>query len=129
MCRSAKEIVKNDKKIIKDVDPETEEIEACRHFLINKIRYIKPKLIIALGKIATNWFYPDIDLERGVIYRWYLGEPMNPNDINNKQIYNRQYKLLHLFHPAALLYNPSNKQEMEKHLLGNIKLIQKIRNI
>lgn len=105
-------------------NPKTDEVESCKPFLLNKIDAIKPYLIITLGKVATSWFLQSA--ERGMIYRWLRKEKMYPDAPEDMKFYTRHYKVLPLYHPAALLYNPNVRSEMDKHLLANMTLIQSI---
>ena len=46
--------------------PETEEIAACAHWLNKEIAYVRPWLIVALGKTAAMRLLPGLDLNRFV---------------------------------------------------------------
>ena len=46
-----------------DRDPKPAEIEACQAHLMEAIRNAKPRIIVALGAIATRWFRPNTTLE------------------------------------------------------------------
>jgi len=105
-------------------NPLTEEVEVCREFLYNKIISMRPKLIIALGKVAANWFI--IDMPRGVIREWNLKEPMSLTDDSIRETYVRKYKLLHVYHPAALLYDPGKISEMNTLLGPHIDYIKSV---
>jgi uracil-DNA glycosylase family 4 len=49
----------------------TSEIENCHHFLEKEIEIIQPRLIVALGKDATQWFLGKVRLG-DVLYRQAL---------------------------------------------------------
>ncbi len=76
-------------------EPEPDEIEACKGFLERQIEIIKPKVIIALGKIAALTLIGDTKLKitaiRGNFFD-YNGIPLMPT-----------------FHPAYLIRNPKDK--------------------
>lgn len=76
-------------------EPEPDEIEACKGFLERQIEIIKPKVIIALGKIAALTLIGDTKLKitaiRGNFFD-YKGIPLMPT-----------------FHPAYLIRNPRDK--------------------
>ena len=74
-------------------DPETDEVEACRPYLDQQIRLVKPKLIVGLGRIAAqrllNTDQP-LSRLRGPLYEY--GADRTP--------------LLITYHPAYLLRSP-----------------------
>lgn len=86
-----------------DRKPSPEEIAACRHWLDEQIRAIRPRFIVALGAVPANVLLNDatgISRIRGV-WREYDpggGAPM--------------VRLLPTFHPAALLRNPDLKRDV-----------------
>jgi DNA polymerase len=78
-------------------DPEKDEVEACKPFLIKQLKAIRPKVIVALGKPAASTLLGrtvPITKERGT---WHEFEGM---------------KLLLTYHPAYLLraYTKENRQ-------------------
>ena len=76
-------------------DPLPDEVEKCEPYLLHQITLIKPKLIVALGRIsATTLLRIDDTLKsmRGQLHD-YHGTP-----------------LLVTYHPAALLRNPNLKK-------------------
>lgn len=77
-------------------DPETDEVEACRPYLDQQIRLVKPKLIVGLGRIAAqrllNTDQP-LSRLRGPLYEY--GADKTP--------------LLITYHPAYLLRSPREK--------------------
>lgn len=85
-------------------DPRPEEVVKCADFLLRQIQYIKPKIILSVGRIsAQNLLQKDeaIGRLRGQIY---------------------QHPLLHIpiivtYHPAYLLRSPQEKQKVWKDLL------------
>lgn len=77
-------------------DPEPDEVEACRPYLDQQIRLVKPKLIVALGRIAAQRLLStDAPLSklRGPLYEY--GPEHTP--------------LLITYHPAYLLRSPGEK--------------------
>ena len=78
-------------------DPEKDEVEACKPFLIKQLKAIRPKVIVALGKPAASTLLGrtvPITKERG---NWHEFEGM---------------KLMLTYHPAYLLraYTKENRQ-------------------
>ncbi len=81
----------------KNRDPESDEVDACKPFLIKQIQAIRPKVIVALGKPASSTLLGrnvPITKERGT---WHEFEGI---------------KLMLTFHPAYLLrfYTLENRQ-------------------
>lgn len=77
-------------------DPEADEVEACRPYLDQQIRLVKPKLIVALGRIAAQRLLgTDAPLSklRGPVHEY--GPDKTP--------------LLITYHPAYLLRSPGEK--------------------
>ena len=83
----------------KNRDPLPDEVNECEPYLLHQINLIKPKLIVALGRVAgTTLLNVDNSLKsmRGVIH-----------DYNGTQ-------LIVTYHPAALLRNSNWKPEAWK---------------
>ncbi|WP_028081385.1 uracil-DNA glycosylase [Solimonas soli] len=77
-------------------DPEADEVEACRPYLDRQIELVKPKLIVALGRIAAQRLLDsDAPLSRlrGPMYQY--GPQRTP--------------LFITYHPAYLLRSPREK--------------------
>lgn len=77
-------------------DPEADEVDACRPYLDRQIELIKPKLIVALGRIAAQRLLStDLPLSklRGPMYRY--GTDQTPVFVT--------------YHPAYLLRSPREK--------------------
>ncbi|GAB6946586.1 type-4 uracil-DNA glycosylase [Vulcanisaeta sp. JCM 16161] len=93
-------------------DPEPDEIEACRPYLVTQILMIRPQIIVCLGRhsareILTMAGYPEksvsnISSIRGKVFSAKLG------DLN--------VKVLPTYHPAAALYNPRLRSIIEEDL-------------
>lgn len=76
-------------------DPQPDETEACRHFLETQITFLKPKLILVLGRVAAKLI---LETEQGIgqlrgRFFQYKGIPLMPT-----------------YHPSALLRNESLKR-------------------
>lgn len=92
-------------------DPLPEEKSACREWLLDELKLIKPKLIIFLGRHAMSNFFPDekIGAVHGkLLIKVWKGMP-------TKYFYA-------LYHPAAALYDGS----MREVLMSDFKKIPKI---
>lgn len=75
--------------------PHPDEVKVCRNYLEAQIRIIKPQILVCMGSLATQVIIDPrarITMTRG---KWF----------------NRQgIKIMAVFHPAALLRNPSYKR-------------------
>jgi len=88
-------------------NPEIEEIEACKGYLLKQIEIIKPKIIVLLGNIALHSLLNlniGITKARGKLY-----------DFNG-------IKVIPTFHPSYLLRNPTKKKET----LQDLKFIKEL---
>ena len=77
-------------------DPLPEEVALCTPFMNRQIELIKPKLLLAVGRIAAHYLLNDkrsLSVLRGKIYNY--GENKTP--------------LIVSYHPAYLLRNPKDK--------------------
>lgn len=75
--------------------PNPEEVEACKPFLREQIRLIRPKIIVCLGALASQIIIrPEarITRDRG---HW---------------VQKGSFKIMPTFHPAALLRDPAKKR-------------------
>ncbi len=87
-------------------NPQVDEIEACKPFLVKQLKAIRPRIICALGAFATQTLLEtdeSISSLRGKFYQF--GE----------------IKLMPVYHPAYLLRNPHKKREAWK----DMQLIEK----
>ena len=78
-------------------NPEPDEVEQCEPFLFRQIDVIKPKVIVALGKFATQCLLKtDAPITR----------------IRGREFSYRDAVLIPTYHPAYLLRNPSAKRDV-----------------
>jgi DNA polymerase len=80
-------------------DPQPEEVETCKPYLIQQIKIIQPKIIATLGNHAT---------------RLILAKNVSISTVRGKKIKGSGYFVFPIFHPAAALYTPSMKISLEK---------------
>ncbi|KUO42231.1 MAG: hypothetical protein APU95_05570 [Hadesarchaea archaeon YNP_N21] len=96
-------------------DPLPDEIEACRPFLRGQISAIRPKLVIALGRIAAGEL---------------LGRPVVMSEEHGKLLdcvyAGHSFKLFLTYHPAAGIYSGATKVKLMEDFK---KLGQLIRSI
>lgn len=90
-------------------NPEPDEIEACRPFLHRQIEAIRPRVIVALGKVAAQTL---------------LGTEAPISRLRGRWHDYRGTKVMPTFHPSYLLRNPTDKRlvwediQMVLHELG-----------
>ena len=94
-------------------DPEPDEVETCKPFLMKQIALIKPKLVCTLGNWATQTL-----MERKV----------GITKVRGQAFYMKDFVMFPLFHPAAALHQgnllPSLKEDFKK-LREYLEKIQK----
>ena len=76
-------------------DPVKSESDTCQPYLKQQIELIKPKLILALGRVSGAWL---------------LGEDLALKDMRNKAYSYNGIEMMVTYHPAALLRNPNWKR-------------------
>ena len=93
-------------------DPEPEEQDACIDYLMTQIALIKPKIIVCLGRIAAKRLVDEdfrITRQHGTWYEkngiWYGA----------------------MYHPSALLRDPSKRPEAFDDLLSLRDMIRKLK--
>ena len=78
----------------KNRNPNKEEIETCKNYLLEQIEMIKPRAIVALGRVATDFFVHSslgMTALRGSFHEF--------NDI----------QVMPTFHPSYIIRNEGNK--------------------
>lgn len=93
-------------------DPERDEVEACRPYLLAQINMVRPRVILCLGRHSARELlkmagYPEgkvssIGSVRGRAYRVKIG--------------NVEATVVPTYHPASALYNPRNRAIIEEDL-------------
>jgi uracil-DNA glycosylase family 4 len=95
-------------------DPLPDEIEACRPHLMDQIAIIRPRVICTLGRFATK-LLADTELSMSAIH----------GRAKAREVAGVSLVVFPVFHPAAALYTPSNRQVLEqdfaklRHLLAH----------
>ncbi len=88
-------------------DPTEEEINACSPYLIKQIQLIKPKIIVALGRHAARFLFTNAGL------KWRNMSVMH-GKFYKVELFGVRVKLMATYHPAAALYYPKLKPELER---------------
>ena len=80
-------------------EPLLEEKEACRVWVNAELLFIKPKVIVALGRHALERFLPQehVSIAHGQVFIHSSGIPV-----------------FAMYHPAAALYNPTLKETLQE---------------
>ncbi|MCW8965980.1 MAG: uracil-DNA glycosylase [Candidatus Pacearchaeota archaeon] len=99
-------------------DPLPDEIRAHTPWLLKQIKEIKPKIICSLGNYATKFFLAggNVDLMDN-----QLGITVVHGKIQDVEIEGLRFKLIPLFHPAAMLHNKS----LEKFWIEDMEVVKK----
>lgn len=87
-------------------EPFDGEVKACNPYLRRQISIIKPKIIVALGRIAGKTLYEMAGLKWSSI-RVARGK------VERVRVEGVDLMLTVTFHPAAALYNPGLRGELE----------------
>lgn len=87
-------------------DPAPDEIEACSPKLMRQIEIIRPQVICTLGRFATR-LLADTELSITAIH----------GKAKSRRFGEVDTVLFPVFHPAAALYTPANRQVLEEDFL------------
>lgn len=88
-------------------DPKEDEVFACSNYLIAQIEILKPKLILAVGRIAGNILTKKIDTQLSVL---------------RTQVFEfQEIPLFVTYHPSAVLRNP---HELKQFVWEDLQKIQ-----
>ncbi len=101
--------------------PRLEEIKACAPYLAQQIILVKPKAILLLGRTAAAYLV-------GNQLPSIRGQPKSKLEelrgkIHSIKVYDRVFRGVATYHPAAILRNPRLKKEFLKDLLAFKMLI------
>lgn len=88
-------------------DPKPEEKKAFLPYLQSQLEIIQPKVIVTLGRHSMNCFLPDLQISK------VHGQPKRIR-LSLKESSDDTYEvvLMPLYHPAAALYNGSQRQTL-----------------
>jgi DNA polymerase len=82
-------------------------VEKCSPYLVRQIELIRPKVIVTLGKVATDFFIPG---------RMSMGER------RGKFVDHQGIRIMPTFHPSYVVRNEGN-QEIKKMVWRDMKLV------
>ncbi len=86
-------------------DPTVEERENCHGYLHREITAVDPELVVTLGKVPS-----ELILDRSVAVTSEAGS------IDEIEIADRRWQVLICVHPAATLYDPSQREAFDTAL-------------
>ncbi len=103
-------------------DPKPEEKKAFLPYLQSQLEVIQPKVVVTLGRHSLNCFLPDLQIGKvhGEPKRVKLSLKEQSDDV-------LEVVILPLFHPAAALYNPQQRQVLIDDFALIPTIIQKIK--
>jgi len=94
-------------------DPLPEEIEAHTPWLLQQIREMQPKVVCSLGNYATKFF-----MAKGKVseMKSMPGITSVHGKVQEIEMDGLKFRLIPLFHPAAMIYNRSLTEAWEKDM-------------
>ncbi len=87
--------------------PKQDEIDTCSDYLDKEIELINPEVLVPLGHYATDYIFKKYFLPLPSKQEFYT--------VYGKLFLADNRKILPLQHPAAMLYRPDIRDEMEKN--------------
>jgi uracil-DNA glycosylase len=95
----------------KNRDPKKEEIKNHTPYLIEQIRIINPKIIATLGNFSTKFILSNFNIEemKKVPGIKTIHGKEHKIKINNKN----EITVIPIYHPAAMMYRPSIKEDFK----------------
>lgn len=96
-------------------DPTEEEIKACSPYLIRQLDEVRPEIILCLGRHSARFLFNEMGMNFSKISR----ERGKPRRVRK---WGKEVWLLATYHPAAALYHPELRKEIETdfQVLSNI---------
>lgn len=101
-------------------DPNIEEIERHTPYLIEQIKAIQPKIIATLGNYSTKFVLAHFQVKDMKKIGGITGLHGKPIDL---KIDGMNFKVIPLYHPAAMLYNPRLRETLAQDFLKMGKIL------
>ncbi|MDP6704399.1 MAG: uracil-DNA glycosylase [archaeon] len=95
----------------KNRDPKQSEIEEHTPYLIEQIMAIQPKVIVTLGNFATKFVLAGFDSNKMKEIEGIAKVRGTPVKIS---LGNSKFTVIPIYHPAAILYRPAWREQLEK---------------
>jgi uracil-DNA glycosylase len=102
--------------------PTTEEMLRHTPYLVQQIKAIQPKIIMTLGNYATKFVLAGFSVEG---MDAIAGITQLHGTVQNVSIKNKTFKVIPLFHPAAMIYNQKLKPIIEEDFRKAKELLNK----
>ncbi len=94
-------------------NPSTEEIKVHTPWLIEQIKIIRPRVVCSLGNYATKFFLAGLNPEN---MDKQPGITQVRGKVRELEFDGMKFKLIPLFHPAAIIYNRKLIEEWDKDM-------------
>lgn len=99
-------------------DPLSEEIKAHTPWLLKQIKDMKPKIVCSLGNYATKFFLAGTNVD---LMKKQEGITSVHGKIQDLEIEGVNFRLIPLFHPAAIIYN----RKLEPLWIEDMEIVKK----
>jgi DNA polymerase len=96
-------------------NPTMEEIRAHTPYLIEQIKIIKPRIICTLGNFSTKFVLASFDPDKMAKIGGITALHGKPTEMI---IQGLSFTVFPLYHPAAMLYNPNLRKDLEADFLA-----------
>lgn len=103
-------------------DPQPEEIMRHTPYLIEQIKAIQPKVILTLGNFSTKFVLSGFSVED---MKKIAGVSVLHGKIQDVRVDGMIFKVVPLYHPAAMLYKPPLRKVLEEDFLRVAEIIGK----
>lgn len=103
----------------KNRDPSKDEIISHTPYLIRQIETINPKIIVTLGNFSTKFILSKFNQKE---MKKVPGISQIHGQEIQTQINNKNYIVVPIYHPSAMIYKPKLREEFEKDFI-NLKNI------
>ena len=94
----------------KNRNPRMDEIKMHSPFLVEQLKAIKPKVIVTLGNFSTKFILGEFDLSK---MKKIAGVSSIHGNEEIVKLNNIEFKVVPVYHPAATLYNPNLRPDLE----------------
>ena len=89
--------------------PRREEIEACSPYLEKQIKLIRPRIIVTLGNVSSQWIFEKIGLSWDSMSREH-------GRIREATLYGEKIKILPTYHPSAAIRGSVDPEVIKRDL-------------
>ncbi len=104
----------------KNRNPKIEEIKKCTPYLIEQINIINPKIIVTMGNYSSKFLLASLKIEN---MKNIAGISELHGIAHIIEIGNKQYTIIPIYHPAAMMYNPKIKNDFENDFRNIAKIL------